>query len=53
MKGVRATQDTDVAVLVDTGTGPSPAVFVVSVPSDVNDLLPDITVELRSLKVSG
>ena len=53
VKGVRATQDTDVAVLVDTGTGPSPAVFVVSVPNDVNDLLPDITAELRSLQVSG
>lgn len=50
--GVKATKDTDVAVLVDTGLGP-PAVFAVSVPNDVNSLLPDITTELRSLRVSG
>ena len=53
VRGVRATQDTDVAVLVDTGTEPSPAIFVVSVPNDVTGLLPDITAELRSLQVSG
>lgn len=53
VKGVRATADTDVAILVDTGTGASPAVLVVSVPNDVNGLLPDITAELRSLQVIG
>lgn len=51
--GLKATMDTDVAVLVDTGLGPSPAVFAMSVPNDVNRLLPDITTELRSLRVSG
>ncbi|HUK71301.1 MAG TPA: hypothetical protein VLW50_21455 [Streptosporangiaceae bacterium] len=53
VRGVRATEDTDVAVLVDTDTAPSPAIFVVSIPNDVAGLLPDITAELRSLQVSG
>jgi hypothetical protein len=49
--GVKATQDTDVVVVVDTGKAPRPSVFFISVPNDANQLLPDITAELRSLRV--
>jgi hypothetical protein len=49
---VRVTSDTDVLAVIDTGSAaPPPAVFAVSVPNDAKQLLPDITTELRSLRV--
>ncbi|HLX47307.1 MAG TPA: hypothetical protein VKS82_03135 [Streptosporangiaceae bacterium] len=50
--GVKATHDTDVVVVVDTGHAAVPSVFFMSIPSDVSSLLPNITAELHSLQVS-
>lgn len=52
LQGLDATKDTDVVVVVDTGKS-VPSVFVVAIPNDANNLLPDITAELNSLRVSG
>jgi len=51
LQGVKASQDTDVVLVVDTGKGNSPAVFVAAVPNDASHLLPDITAELQSLRI--
>jgi hypothetical protein len=50
--GLDATEDTDVVVVVDTGRS-VPSVFVLAIPNDANNLLPDITAELNSLRVGS
>ncbi|HEY2576709.1 MAG TPA: hypothetical protein VGI74_10425 [Streptosporangiaceae bacterium] len=51
--GVKATHDTDVVVVVDTGQAAVPSVFFMSIPDDVSSLLPNVTAELHSLQAGS
>jgi hypothetical protein len=49
--GLTSTQDSDLIVLVATGSGP-PSVFQVGIPNNTGTLIADLTLELNSLRVT-
>jgi hypothetical protein len=49
--GLSSTQDSDLIVLVATGSGP-PSVFQVGIPNNTGTLIADLTLELNSLRVT-